>query len=88
MPGEENLTPGLATRFVDVECPLWVISGHEGANLQCLLYSRKRTWIGEAIRPSWAFKDLSFGGYEGCSLALCAARDLYTFFQLREATSQ
>jgi len=24
-------------------CPLWVISGHDGANMRCLLYPRKQT---------------------------------------------
>jgi len=49
-------------------CPLWVISGHDSANLECLLYSRKQKWIGEAIRPLWAFRDRSFVGRLLCSV--------------------
>src|SRR5271157_4762420 len=27
-------------------CPLWVLSGHGGSNLRCLLYPQQRTLIG------------------------------------------
>jgi len=27
-------------------CPLWVISGHDGKSVRCLLYPRKRTFVG------------------------------------------
>ena len=41
------LRPGLEPADTEVQCPLWVISGHCGKFLRCPLFLRKRILIGD-----------------------------------------